>query len=106
MMQYRIALDPQLGLSADEFARAWNASPHAQDAPASVEPVAKGTFMSPEMTIALISAAASIPTAVIAGVVTEYLKKKFLDKDVPQVTVTTISPPEGGPIWVIQHIEK
>jgi hypothetical protein len=105
-MQYRIALDPQLGLSPAEFAEAWNASPHAQEAPASVEPAAKGTFISPEMTIALISAAASIPTAVVAGFVTEVLKKKFLGKDAPSVTVTVISTPDGGPIWVIRQTQE
>jgi len=36
-MQYRVALDPQLELSATEFAAAWNVSEHAADAPAVVD---------------------------------------------------------------------
>jgi hypothetical protein len=105
-MQYQVALDPQLGLSAAEFVEAWNASPHAQDAPAAVAPATRGAFLSPEITLVLIGAAASIPPAIVAGFVTEVLKEKFLKKDAPRVTVTTISSPDGGPILIIQHIEK
>jgi hypothetical protein len=105
-MQYQVALDPQLGLSAAEFVEAWNASPHAENAPAAVAPATRGAFLSPDMTLVLIGAAASIPAAVVADVVSEVLKKKLLKKDAPQVTVTTISSPDGGPILIIQHMEK
>jgi hypothetical protein len=104
-MQYRVALDPQLELSAAEFAAAWNESQYAQDAPAKVDDAAGQTFMSPEITVALISAAASIPATIIAGFVTEYLKKKFINKDVPKVTVTAISTPDGEPVWIIKQTQ-
>lgn len=61
--------------------------------------------MSPEITIALITAAVSIPTTVIATFVSDYLKKKFIEKDTPKVTMTTINTPDGRPIWIIQRTE-
>jgi hypothetical protein len=106
MIQYQVALDPQLGLSAAEFVEAWNASPHAENAPAAVAPATRGAFLSPDMTLVLIGAAASIPAAVVAGFVTEYLKKKFLDKDAPAVTVTVGSTGDGQPIWIIRQTQK
>jgi hypothetical protein len=105
-MQYRIALDPQLGLSAAEFADAWNASQYAEDAPAVVDEVSRESFLSPEITVALITAAISIPTTVIANFVSEYLKKKFIEKNAPKVTVTTISTPDRQPVWIIRQTEE
>ena len=102
-MQYRVALDPHLEVSAAEFAAAWNASQYAAKAPATVSDVSGETFLSPEITVALITAAVSIPATVMATFVSEYLKKKFIDKDTPKVTVTTIETPEGEPVWIIKQ---
>lgn len=104
-MQYRLALDPQLELSAPEFAEAWNASQYAENAPAVVDKVPKESFLSPEITVALITAAVSIPTTVIATFVSEYLKKKFIEKDAPNVTVTSINTPDGQPVLIIKQAE-
>lgn len=103
-MQYLIALDPQLELPAGEFAEAWNASSNAKDAPASVDVISKESFISPELTVALISAAVSIPTTIIATFISECLKKKYLDK-APKVTVTTITTPDGTPVWIVKQAE-
>ena len=105
-MQYRVALDPQLELPAAEFAAAWNASPYAADAPAVVADASRESFLSPEITITLITAAVSIPTTVIATFVSEYLKKKFIEKEAAKVTVTTINTPDGQPVWIIRRTEE
>jgi hypothetical protein len=105
-MQYRIALDPQLELSAAEFAATWNANPPVEDAPAVVDEVSGESFLTPEITVALITAAVSIPTTVIANFVSEYLKKKFIEKKTQKVTVTTITTPDGQPVWIIKQTEE
>lgn len=105
-MQYRIALDPKLELFASEFAAAWNGEPPLDDAPAAVDEVPTASFLSPDITVALITAAVSIPTTVIATFISDYLKKKFIEKDTPKVTVTTISTPDGQPVWIIKQAEE
>ena len=105
-MPTRIALDPQLDVSATEFVSAWNATPPVEDAPASLADSTAESFLSPELTVALISTAASVPASIIAAFVTEYLKKKFIEKDTPKVTVTTISTPDGEPVLIIKQTEE
>ncbi len=105
-MLYHLAFDPNLNLSAAEFTAAWNSSIHSEEAEASVLSSPATTFLSPEMTGALLSAAASIPAIVIATFVTDYLKKKFPGKTQPVVTVTTICTPDGKPIWIIKKTEE
>ena len=105
-MEYLVALDPQLGVSATEFVAAWNASEHAEEAPASVSEAPQESFMAPELTVALIAAAASIPATVIANFVSDYLKHKFIEKDEPKVTVTTISTPNGQTVLIVKGAER
>ena len=104
-MPYLVALDPHLDLPADEFVAAWNSSDQAAHGPASLAEEARHTFLTPEVTMVLIAAAVSIPTTVIASFISEYLKKKFIDKAAPKVTVTTVSTPEGQPVWIIKQEE-
>lgn len=105
-MQYHVALDPELELSASEFVTAWNASQHAAEAPASLAEASRESFLSPEITVALISAAVSVPTTIIATFISDYLKKKFIEKEAPKVTVTTIYTPDGQPVWIIKQIKE
>ncbi len=105
-MQYRVALAPQLELSASEFVAAWNTSQHAEGAPAVVDEVLRESFLSPETTVALITVAVTIPATVIASFVSEYLKKKFIEREPPKVTVTTISAPDGQPVWIVKQTEE
>lgn len=105
-MQYLVAFDPQLGLSAAEFVSAWNAGEGAAAGAAAVSQAPRETFLGPEATVALISAAASIPATVIATFVSEYLKKKFIAKDPPRVSVTTFTAPDGTPLLVVKQEEK
>jgi hypothetical protein len=102
-MQYRISIDPGLEISASEFAAAWNAGQYAGNAPAEVDETTHDTFLSPEITVAVITAAMSIPTAVISTFISEYLKKKFLDKEAPKVSVMTINTPDGKPVIIIKQ---
>ena len=101
-MRTCLALDPTLDLSAEALAAAWNGGEFAAEAEASVEPSTAATFLSPEMTMLLLSAAASIPASVISTFIGDYLKRKFLDKKPPAVEVTTISTPDGEPLFVIR----
>lgn len=101
-MDYRLAFDPSLDLAADELAAAWNAS----DYPAKAEVIAQldssRSFSIGEVTMLLLSAAASIPAAVISTFISDYLKRKFPGKQPPVVEVTTITTPEGEPLFVIR----
>ena len=105
-MQYRIAFDPKLGLSAPEFVEAWNTSSSNEDASAEVNENSIESFLSPEISIALITVAVSIPATVIANFVSELLKKKFIEKDSPKVLTTSINTPDGEPLLIIKRSEE
>jgi|SRR3990172_2628259 len=102
-MQYRVAIDAQLGLSADEFVEAWNAGDNTPESSASVDTSPLESFLPMEVTVALITAAVSIPATIVADFITEYLKKKFIEKDAPKVTVTTIVTPEGQQVIIVKN---
>lgn len=104
-MNYLVALAPSLELSAAEFVTAWNESEQGVGV-ASVAKAEATTFLTPELTVALIAAAASVPATIVATFVSEYLKKKFIDKEGPKVTVTTISTPDGKPVMIIKQETK
>ncbi|AOS83874.1 hypothetical protein BIU88_06740 [Chlorobaculum limnaeum] len=101
-MDYRLAFDPSLDLAADELAAAWNASEFAEEATASLQPAFAASFPIGEMTLLLLSAAASIPAAVIATFITDYLKRKFPDKKPPAIEVTTIYSLDGELLFIIR----
>jgi hypothetical protein len=101
-MDYRLAFDPSLDLAADDLAAAWNASEFAEEATASLQPAFAASFPIGEMTLLLLSAAASIPAAVISTFISDYFKRKFPGKQPPVVEVTTITTPEGEPLFVIR----
>ncbi len=83
-MIHQIALDPRLDLSAAEFVDAWNASEYADQATAMLQPPTRSeTFMSPEMTVALVTLAGTIPVSIIASVISAHLTKRFTDSDQP-----------------------
>lgn len=105
-MDHRIAIDPQIGLSADEFVENWNKSQHSLDAPATVDDKKGATFLSPETALALITAAISVPATVIATFVSDYLKKKFLDQGAPKVSATSTLTPDGEPLLNIKRSEE
>jgi hypothetical protein len=101
-MRHHLAIDPALDLAADELALAWNNSDHADEAAARVESASAASFPMGEMTVILLSAAASIPAAVIATFISDYLKQKFPGSKPPAVEVTTVSTPDGEPLFVIR----
>ena len=105
-MQQRIAFDPKFGLSATEFVEAWNAHPPGKDGRAVVNEDFGKTFLSPEISMALITAAVSIPATVIASFVSEYLKSKFIENEAPRVSTTRITTPEGESLLIIRRSEE
>jgi hypothetical protein len=105
-MQYLVALDTQLGLSAAEFVEAWNVSEHAAEGAAAVSEAPRQSFLPLEVTVVLLTAAVSIPTTILATFVSEYLKQKFLEDHGPKLTVTTITTPDGQPVYIINKVEK
>lgn len=101
-MNCYLDIDSEFHLSAEELASAWNAS----DYPAKAEVIAQldssRSFSIGEVTMLLLSAAASIPAAVIATFITDYLKRKFPGKKPPAIEVTTIYSLDGEPIFFIR----
>ncbi|MBK9054619.1 MAG: hypothetical protein IPL78_28045 [Chloroflexi bacterium] len=82
-MKSHIALDPQLDVSAEQFAAAWNHSPYAsQYGPAHLETPTAETF-STELAVALITIAVSIPVTILTNFTVELLKAKYLPPDKP-----------------------
>ena len=100
-MQTIVALHPALGLDAAEFVERWNQSDLAAESPAAVDASPVGTFLSPEMSVALVTILAGIPAAVIADFVSAWLKDKFIDGKGKQITVRTIATPDGAPLLVV-----
>ncbi len=101
-MHTHLALDPQLDLSAADLAAAWNGGEFAVEAKASVEPASATSFLSPDMTMLLLSAALSIPASVIATFISDYLKRKFPGKKPLAVEVTTVTTPDGELLFIIR----
>jgi hypothetical protein len=101
-MNFYLAIDPDLELAVAELAVAWNGSDYSGQAEASIEPATAASFPMGEVTVLLLSAAASIPATVIATFITDFLKRKFPAKKPPVVEVTTISTPDGEPLFIIR----
>ncbi len=96
-MKSHIALDPQLDVSAEQFAAAWNHSPYAsQYGPAHLETSTAETF-STELAVALITIAVSIPVTILTNFTVELLKAKYLPPDKPA------PPPLPGPTIIINQ---
>ena len=105
-MRYIIGLDAELGITGNDFVDAWNNSKHVELGKAEVDTATHASFMPLELTVALIAAAATIPTTVISSFISDYLRKKLIDGDHKKVTVTTISAPDGQPILIIKQEES
>ena len=108
-MQYRIIFDPQIELSPEEFVENWNTSKYSDDtqsvARISSDETSVVQFLSPEaLNTILISAAVSIPAAVIANLATEILKQKFFGKSSPQITI--IKNQEEEKVLIVSHIRE
>ena len=112
-MQYRIIFDPQIELSPEEFVENWNTSQYSDDTQSvalmsqriSSDETSVVQFLSPEaLNTILISAAVSIPAAVIANLATEILKQKFFGKSSPQITI--IKNQEEEKVLIVSHIRE
>jgi len=105
-MKRRIAFDPQLCLSADEFVEAWNMSEQSKDSSAMVHHDSSETFLGPEITTAIIAAAVAIPGSIIVNLVNELIRKKLSGAEPPKITINIINGPDRQPISVITQSEE
>ena len=111
-MKSHITLDPQLDVSAEQFAAAWNHSPYAsQYGLAHLETPTAETF-STELAVALITIAVSIPVTILTNFTVELLKAKYLPPDKPNpsppptiiINQTTIN--HNEPLFIISPEQK
>ena len=107
-MQYRIIFDPQIELSPEEFVENWNTSKYSDDtqsvARISSDETSVVQFLSPEtLNTILISAAISIPAAVIANLATEILKKNLFGKSTPKITITSTKNQKGEDVLIVSQ---
>lgn len=74
-MEYRIALSPELGISPEEFAEAWNEAPDCrQAAQAKTREVQGGQFMAPEMLL-LLQVVETLSAAVAGAALYDLIKQ-------------------------------
>lgn len=106
-MPQLIALDPSLGISMEEFVTAWNQSEHAEEGKliSQNEPT-RSLSPDPTTMMAIFNGVIAISTGVLTAFVSELLKKKFIDKDKPKITTTTIETPDGTPLLIIKTQES
>ena len=113
-MQYRIICDPQIELSPEEFVENWNTSQYSDDTQSvalmsqriSSDETSGIQFLSPEtLNTILISAAISIPAAVIANLATEILKKNLFGKSTPKITITSTKNQKGEDVLIVGQSE-
>ncbi|MCB0078089.1 MAG: hypothetical protein KDD73_11805 [Anaerolineales bacterium] len=106
-MAIRLALDPALQISAPDFVDAWNRSDYAAQATATPVAASRDSFADPALTVALISAAVSIPASIVATFISDYLKKRFLEEDKqppPKIEVIVIQLPDGQDPYVAKRL--
>lgn len=118
-MNVRVAVDPALHLSLDEFATVWNADP-AVPSTASVEQERSGAYNLPPELIeqgviylsGIATAALVTPTVTaVAAFLQEHLKA-FLDAKFPktkaekQIEVTQVKQPDGSILLVVHEREE
>jgi hypothetical protein len=111
-MKSHITLDPQLDMSAEQFAAAWNHSPYAsQYGPAHLQTPTAETF-STELAVALITIAVSIPVTILTDFTVELLKAKYLPPDKPAsppphtIIINQITINHNEPLFIISPEEK
>ena len=108
-MEYTIALDPSLGVSAEDFVKAWNHSPYQADGQATLDQAKGGTFLPPDIAVALIVAGTSFTTQMVITLIKELLegaRPKEAEPQVAKITEKTITTPDGQTIVVIEKVMK
>ncbi|MCI0512691.1 FAD:protein FMN transferase [candidate division KSB1 bacterium] len=110
-MNYKIAVDPELKISAPEFIEQWNTSPECQPiARVQSAVVTRGPAFDPTLLqqglIALGGFTAGLAVDVLKDVIKEqvkaYLKRKF-PAPTPQVKVDAIQQPDGSYLLVVNR---
>jgi hypothetical protein len=81
MNQLSLALDPKLGLSADELVTAWNADPDLRSkAAANHERPALGTLLDPLLAHGLVSLAVSVAGGLTTNLILDFLRGRLKAK--------------------------
>jgi hypothetical protein len=81
MDQLNVALDPSLGLSADELVEAWNASPGLRaKAEAKRKRTAPGTFLDPMLAQGLVSFAVSVAGGLTTNLILDFIRARLKAK--------------------------
>lgn len=102
-MDYRIALDPELGLSSSEFIEAWNESPACTAmASASVEKEA-AVNLDPGLMHAALVGLAGVATGVATNAIYDLIKQLLIDQDVKKsIEVVDVEQPDGGRLVIVK----
>ncbi len=113
-MQYQIALAPNLGISPDDFAAAWNASTEAHNAASINLSRAKGaSYLDPVTTDIIISTISTIGLGVITNAIYDVLKAALNKKDKAEAEkihkhtkVTQLELPDGTRLLTVTIDEE
>ena len=81
MDKLALALDPRLGLTADEIVASWNADPALREkAEARREQAAPGTFLDPLMAQGLVSLAVSTAGGLTTNLILDFIRARLKTK--------------------------
>ena len=110
-MQYQIALSPDLGISPDDFAAAWNESAEAHNAATINLTRAKGaSYLDPVTTAIIISTVSTIGLGVVTNAIYDVLKAALIKKGKPETThkhtkITQLELPDGTRLITVDEEE-
>ncbi len=97
--QYQIALDPALGLAADEFIAAWNASQTAAEAGQLVKMSAQPkSYLDPDTVMLILNTLVGITAGVLTNLITDLLKEKYYPKKPPTIKIIQ---PDGSEMFAV-----
>lgn len=113
--EFAIVFAPDLGISAEAFAKEWNSTPHAPATAEAVYPKSVGFDIPPELlqmgmialssATGLLGAKVATPAAEALGEFVKERVKAWLDKTFPdkkeKVNVSTIPQPDGSVLFVV-----
>jgi hypothetical protein len=102
-MEYTIALDPKLGMSAADFIEAWQASEHSGQGQARLDQSSGGTHFPLAYTAAILTVGGTLAVELITAVDVDWLTYHREREAKPTVTTTTISTPDGTPVLIIKQ---
>lgn len=107
-MDYQIALTPDLEISPEEFAAAWNEVQEAQAIGSTtlIRSTSK-SYLDPATLTIIITTLTSIGSGVVTNVLSEVIKNALAKKGKPQKRTksTTLKQPDGTQLIVVEEEE-